>query len=161
MQKKFTVKVDESFKYNFKSSDLNNLDLLKISNSKFHLIKNNKSYKIELLKSDFYKRVYTLKINSKIYNINIANQLDSLINEMGFSIGISKKSGDIKAPMPGLILNINVKEGQKVKEGDTLLVLEAMKMENAISAQVDGVVKSIEVKKGCSVEKGELMIQMD
>ena len=62
--------------------------------------------------------------------------------------------------MPGLILSVNVKEGQDVLEGETLLILEAMKMENAISAPKDGIIKAIAVKIGGTVEKGALMIEM-
>ncbi len=80
---------------------------------------------------------------------------------MGFSIGSAKKANDIKAPMPGLILNVNVEEGQEVEEGETLLILEAMKMENAIGAPKNGTVKSINVKSNGTVEKGELMIEME
>ena len=79
---------------------------------------------------------------------------------MGFSLGTAKKSNEIKAPMPGLILSLNIEESQKVKEGDTLLILEAMKMENTITAPKDGIIKSITVIKGVTVEKGELMIIM-
>ena len=62
--------------------------------------------------------------------------------------------------MPGLILSVNVEEGQNVLEGETLLILEAMKMENAISAPKDGIIKAIAVKSGGTVEKGALMIEM-
>ena len=68
---------------------------------------------------------------------------------------------DIKAPMPGLILEVNVKEGDEVKEGDYLLVLEAMKMENALTAPRDAVIKSISVEKGQTVEKNQLLIEME
>jgi biotin carboxyl carrier protein len=80
---------------------------------------------------------------------------------MGFAIGSSIKTNSINAPMPGIILSVNVKEGQEIKEGETLLILEAMKMENAISAPNDGVIKSIFIKIGKTVDKGELMIEME
>jgi len=62
--------------------------------------------------------------------------------------------------MPGLILRMMVEEGQEVKKGDSLCVLEAMKMENVLKAAGDGVVKKIVVKEKTTVEKGQLMIQM-
>jgi len=160
MGKKFKVKVDESFEYDFKNSDTEKLDILKLSNSKFHIINNNKSFNIELKNSDFYNKEYVVKVNSTSYNVKISNQLDQLVKEMGFSLGSSKKANDIKAPMPGLILSVNVEEGQKVEEGDTLLILEAMKMENAIGAPKDGIIKTVIAKSGGTVEKGELMIEM-
>ena len=63
----------------------------------------------------------------------------------------------VKSPMPGNILKINVTVGQKVNEGDTLLVLEAMKMENEIMCPRDGVVASVNTSKGASVESGTLL----
>lgn len=160
MDKHFKVKVDNSFDFDLKKSDADQLDLLKLTQSKFHVINKNKSFNIELEKSNFYNKNYVVKVNANSYNVNIANQLDQLITEMGFSIGNTKKANDIKAPMPGLILSINVKEGQEVTEGDTLLILEAMKMENTISAPKDGLIKLITAKSGDTVEKGELIIEM-
>ena len=72
-----------------------------------------------------------------------------LIKEMGFTIGSSKITNEIKAPMPGIILSILIKEGQKVKEGDTLLILEAMKMENTITSPKDAIIKSITINSSC------------
>ncbi len=160
MEKKFNVKVDESFEQEIKSSDIEKLDLLKLSESKFHLLRNNKSFDITLEKADFNKKNYVVSVNSSSYNVTISNPLDLLIKEMGFSLGSAKKANDIKAPMPGMILSVNVSEGQEVKEGDTLLILEAMKMENAISAPKDGTIKTVNAEKGGTVEKGELMIEM-
>ncbi len=64
----------------------------------------------------------------------------------------------VKSPMPGNILKINVTVGQKVNEGDTLLVLEAMKMENEIAAPKAGTVAQIVVSKGAVVETGAPLI---
>jgi len=160
MDKNFKVKVNETIEYDFNSSDLENLDLLKLSDSSFHVLDANKSYAVSLEESNFNNKSYTVNVNSNKYAVKISNSFDALIKEMGFSIKTSKKVNDIKAPMPGVILSINVKEGQEVKEGETLIILEAMKMENAIGAPKDGVIKSINVKSGGTVEKGELMIEM-
>lgn len=64
----------------------------------------------------------------------------------------------ISAPMPGTILNINVTVGQKVKAGDYLLILEAMKMENEIVAPIDGTVTAIHTSKGTSVSTGDALV---
>ena len=60
----------------------------------------------------------------------------------------------ITAPMPGTILKVNVANGQAVKKGDVLMILEAMKMENEIMAPADGTVSSVNVNAGASVEAG-------
>ena len=155
------VKVNESHEFEFESSDLEKLDLLKRSLSEFHVIEKNKSFAVKLEKSDFKNREYVVSVNSNSYTVNISNGIDQLIKEMGFTIGSSIKANSIKAPMPGIILSVNVEENQEVKEGETLLILEAMKMENAIGAPKDGVIKSIFIKSGETVDKGELMIEME
>ena len=71
-----------------------------------------------------------------------------------------KGAGFIKSPLPGVILEVNVKEGDTVKVGTKLLMLEAMKMENNINADKDGVIKSIKVKAGVSVLEGEVLIEI-
>ena len=80
---------------------------------------------------------------------------------MGFSVGTTKQINFILAPMPGLILEINVEVGQEVNENDNLLILEAMKMENIITSPRDGVIKSISIKKGDAVEKNQLLIEFE
>jgi len=160
MENKFKISVNDSSEYYFESSQTENLDIFELSKSEFHVIQNSKPFQIEIKKQDFSKKEYSIKVNSNTYCVKISNQLDILIKEMGFSLGTAKKSNEIKAPMPGLILSLNIEESQKVKEGDTLLILEAMKMENTITAPKDGIIKSITVIKGVTVEKGELMIIM-
>lgn len=66
----------------------------------------------------------------------------------------------VSAPMPGTILDIKVTEGQAVKAGDILLILEAMKMENEIVAPVDATVKAIHTSKGTSVSSGDALITL-
>lgn len=62
--------------------------------------------------------------------------------------------------IPGVILKVKVKEGQKVKKGDSMVILEAMKMQNRITIQRDGVIKNIHVKKGQKVIKGMLLMEL-
>ncbi len=71
-----------------------------------------------------------------------------------------KGVGTIKSPLPGVILNVLAKEGQPVKIGDRILVLEAMKMENNIEADKEGIIKSIKVKAGDSVLEGDLLVEI-
>ena len=78
---------------------------------------------------------------------------------MGMSAVATGKINNIKAPMPGLIIDLKVKIGDSVKTGDQLLILEAMKMENILKAQGEGIVKNVKVKKGDSVEKGQVLIE--
>ena len=73
------------------------------------------------------------------------------------STGVKK----VEAPLPGVILTIAVKEGDTVKMGDTILVMEAMKMENSIHAETSGVIKSIKVKPQDSVLQGDVLVEIE
>lgn len=75
---------------------------------------------------------------------------------MGGSMGITS----FKSPMPGTIMEIKVTPGEPVKQGQVLMTLEAMKMENDLAAENDGIVKEIFVSKGQSVQAGELLISL-
>ncbi len=161
MSKTFKASVNNTFDFEIKDGDISNFDTLQISESKFHVLKQNKSYDAEITRADFYKKSYEVKINNNTYHINISNKLDDLIKDMGFAIGATKHIDSVKAPMPGLILEINVKAHQEVKENDPLLILEAMKMENIITAPTDGIIKSISVNKGEAVEKNQLLIEFE
>jgi biotin carboxyl carrier protein len=90
--------------------------------------------------------------------MKVQNRLDELMEKMGFADAASKKMAELKAPMPGLVLALKASEGQEIKKGEPLLVLEAMKMENIIKASADVVVKTIKVKQGQAVEKNEVMM---
>ncbi len=72
-----------------------------------------------------------------------------------------KGSIEVNSPMPGTIVSIAVTAGQAVKKGDTLVVIEAMKMENEITAPQDGTVASINCTKGESVDSGKLLVSMN
>ena len=67
----------------------------------------------------------------------------------------------LEAPMPGTVLKINVKVGDSVKKGDTVLILEAMKMENEIAAPADGVIASVNVAQGASVNTGDVLATLN
>lgn len=67
----------------------------------------------------------------------------------------------VTSPMPGTILSVAVSVGQSVKKGDTICVLEAMKMENAIPAPEDGVIASLNVAKGATVAAGDLLASLN
>jgi len=99
-------------------------------------------------------------MNGKEYACNISTQLDMMIKEMGLLSSKSAKKKEIKAPMPGKVFEILVKDGDKVKSGEGLLILEAMKMENVIKAPHDMTVKEIKVSLGQAVDKGEILVKL-
>jgi biotin carboxyl carrier protein len=134
-------------------------DLVKISEDTFHIVYNQKSYRAEVVRTDAATKTFTFKINGKTYTVGLKNKFDLLLEKMGMNNGASGKVNNIKAPMPGLIINLKVKEGDVVRQNDPLLILEAMKMENVIKSPGDGVVKHVKIKKGDSVEKNQVLIE--
>ena len=68
---------------------------------------------------------------------------------------------DVTAPMPGTVLEVKVEEGQNVKAGDVVLILEAMKMENEITAETDGKITKIYAPKGTSVNTGDALVGLE
>lgn len=134
-------------------------DFVKIKEGHFHILYQNKSYQAEVVKVDFVAKSVSLKINNNRYTVDVKDKFDLLLEKMGISAGNAGKVNNIKAPMPGLIINLKVAEGDTVKTGDQLLILEAMKMENILKSPGDGVVKKIKVKKGDSVEKNQVLIE--
>jgi len=159
MNQTFQVNVNQTIDFEIVEKDISSLDFTKISEKKYHALHNTEPFQIEILQSDFNTKRYVIKVNNNKYEVHINDDLDQLINEMGFSLGSTKSVNTINAPMPGLILDINVKVGEKVKENDALLVLEAMKMENVITSPRDGVIKSVAAIKGNTVDKGTLLIE--
>lgn len=134
-------------------------DLTKIAEGNFHILYNNKSYRAEVVKADRATRTFQLKINNKIHTVEVKDKFDLLLEKMGMASGASSKVNNIKAPMPGLVIDMKVKPGDVVKTGDPLLILEAMKMENIIKSPGDGTIKNVKTKKGDSVEKGQVLIE--
>ncbi len=161
MSQSYTIKVDGNYEFSVDQSALKKFDILPKGGNEYHLIEDNKSYHIKTLHSDFAIKKYLISVNGNSYEVDIKDKLDLLIKKMGLTINNKQKESDVKSPMPGLVLSISVKEGQEVKEGDELLILEAMKMENILTAPKDGIIKTINAIKGNSVEKGEILIEME
>jgi len=157
----YKAKVNASYEFDVTKEAVDQLDAVETSTNKYHILQNNGSIKANIVSSNFNKKTYSVKVNNNTYNVVLNDALDQQIAALGFEIGASKKVNDIKAPMPGLILEINVKEAQEVKEDDPLLILEAMKMENVINSPRDGVIKSIKVSQGNTVEKNALLIEFE
>jgi len=134
-------------------------DIVRLSATSFHILNKNKSYSAELIAHDKTTKTITLKINGSIHKVEIKDRYDLLLEKMGLSSAGAGKIISVKAPMPGLILKVNVEAGDKVKAGDGLVVLEAMKMENMIKASADATVAVVKIKKGDSVEKGQILVE--
>lgn len=161
MSNNYRVLVNNTSAFDFTEESIQSLDAVALQNQNFHILKDAKPYKAQLISADFINRKYEVKVNNNTYHITIENELDLLIRKIGIERGKTKLVNAIKAPMPGLIIEINVEVGQEVKENDPLLILEAMKMENSFLSPRDGKIKSIAVQKGNAVDKGQLLIEFE
>ncbi|WP_040213993.1 biotin/lipoyl-containing protein [Clostridium polynesiense] len=117
---------------------------------------------------------YIIKLNGKTYEVEMeevtAEQSAALENEKASSVKNTEaapQKGEVNgsglvmdAPMPGNIIEVSVKQGDRVKKGDLLVILEAMKMENEIVSPVDGTVVNIGVTKGQTVNPGDTLVEI-
>ena len=148
-----------SSSFNINANDVEDLNIIKLDHNRYHLLDGSTKVEIELLSID--NKTLELLVNGNKHQVVIEDQYDLLVEKMGLSKLSSNIISSIKAPMPGLIIDLYVEEGQKLEEGEPLLILEAMKMENVIKSSGTGVVKSVHVTKGNNVEKGQLMIELE
>lgn len=156
----YKIIIDET-EINLTADQAQNLDLIETKENSFHILQDNRSFAINLLHKNSADKTMTVEVNGNKYEVKIEDEYDQLVKKMGLSVGGTQVMKNVKAPMPGLILDILAKPGQTVEKGDQLLILEAMKMENVLKAEGEGVIKSIEIQKGNAVEKGQILIEME
>lgn len=136
-------------------------DKVKLSEGKYHIVKDKRSYEIEVVKADFESKTFEIKVNNKMVFLEAEDRFDQLLHQLGMDNLGSSAISELKAPMPGLVLEIPISLGQEVKKDEPLLVLEAMKMENVLKSPSDVVVKNIAVEKGNAVEKNQVLIEFE
>lgn len=149
------------YEFNITPEDAAALDIIQETDGLHHLLAKGRAHHAELIHADYEALTYTIRVDGTKYVVHINDHYERLIKQLGLTVGGVQKQNTVKAPMPGLVLNVLVTPGQSVQKGDTLLVLEAMKMENVIKASGDGVVKAVGVEKGMAVEKGHLLVEME
>lgn len=116
---------------------------------------------------------YIIKLNGKVYEV----EMEEVTGEAAATIAEAPKAAEapaqpvpqsapvtggetVEAPMPGTIVGVSVKVGDRVKKGQVLVVLEAMKMENEIVAPLEGTIAAVNVSKGQTVNPGEALVQI-
>ncbi|MCM4151696.1 acetyl-CoA carboxylase biotin carboxyl carrier protein subunit [Arenibacter sp. N53] len=150
-------------KENFKigPKDIESMDMIATGSLKYHSLMNNQSFVIQILDADFANKTMTIEVNGNSYEMYLEDEYDQMVNKMGLLTAKTHKINSIKAPMPGLIIDIMATIGQEVLTGTPLIVLSAMKMENIINSTGEGVVKNIKVKVNDAVDKGQIIIEME
>lgn len=142
------------------ATEAHHLDLIETGDATYHALKNSHSHHVELIEADYRTKTFKMKVNGNTHTAKISDKYDQLVQQLGLTAGGGAKNNDLKAPMPGLVLDVAVEAGQAVKKGDKLLILEAMKMENVLKAAADGTVVAVHVSKSQPVDKGQLLIEL-
>ncbi len=136
-------------------------DIIQSADGRYHMIWQHASYTVDDIAVDLQAKTIAFSMNDKSYHLQVQDDFDILVQQLGLSLNTAQKITDIKSPMPGLVLDIMVSAGDTVSEGTPLLILEAMKMENVIKSPGEGVIKAIHVNQGDSIEKKAIMIEME
>lgn len=134
-------------------------DIADLGEGRYHVLHEGRSYNAEVVSADYATKNIVLKINGQRVELNAKDRFDLLLERLGMSNAAATKVNELKAPMPGLIVDIRVEPGQTVQKGDPLLVLEAMKMENILKAPADGTIASLKVNLRDNVQKGQVLVQ--
>ena len=137
------------------------INRLPLNNSTLLLQTPSQTIQVRCLSVDKVAKTVTLLYNKQKYVAKITEPMDELLKSMGLENAMVAKISEVKAPMPGLVLDVLVTVGQTVEMGEKILTLEAMKMENAIKSPTAGTIASIHVSKGQAVDKNFVLIRFE
>jgi len=158
MEKRFGIKGENFMLQSDEISKDLDFEILSRSSKVWVVRHNHKIYHCDILDFDAITKFYKLDIDGKTIAFHLQDEVDMLVEDMGMNEVAAVRMDRLLAPMPGLVLSVDVEIGQEVQEGDSLLILEAMKMENVIKAAGTGVVKEIKVGQGDKVDKDQLLL---
>ena len=125
-----------------------------------HLLRiGTKIYRIDNVEKDGKQIQFTLNGNN--VRAEVKGEQDLLLEKLGFKTDDALSAGEVRAPMPGKLIEIMVEEGQPIEAGQPVAILEAMKMENELKSPTTGTVSEISVRTGDSVEKNQKLISIE
>jgi biotin carboxyl carrier protein len=153
----FLLDVNAS-QYTFQLIDADNITLNDSDVNNQIILDNNKSKLVSVKGMDHELKRYQIQIDGRIYHVQISDAVDQQILTMNLKSKRSNQLKELRAPMPGLVRQVNVQAGDQVDAGDSLFILEAMKMENLLKSPVNGKVSDVFVKPGESVEKNQILL---
>lgn len=136
-------------------------DIVKHGPGIYNLIRGHRSVTAKVLDADSTGKKLLVEVEGQSFEVEIKDELEQMLDKLGFSTASTKQVKEIKAPMPGLVIDIAVTDGQEVNEGDRILILEAMKMENSILIHTAAKIKRVAVTAGQAVEKGQLLVELE
>lgn len=157
----FKAHVNDTWSFDLLPGEAESLDWVPSGPGVYHLLRNRQPFRIEVVRADPGRKRFEIRVNGRTYRVSLCDDLDQQIEQMGFQLSSTQSVSRIEAPMPGLILAVHVAKGDLVKEGDPLLILEAMKMENVILSPREGVIRQVSVQQGAAVEKKSLLLEFE
>ncbi|MFQ5888900.1 MAG: acetyl-CoA carboxylase biotin carboxyl carrier protein subunit [Gemmatimonadota bacterium] len=102
---------------------------------------------------------WLIDVEGRSYRVRVEDERTRAIRELASDPGASKSAGALRAPMPGLIVRVEVKPGQRVEAGTPLVVMEAMKMENELKSVGNGTIAAVEVREGQAVDRDDVLVR--
>ena len=144
--------------YTFQLTDADNITLNDSDVNNQIFLDNNKSKLVSVKEVNHELKRYQIQIDGRTYQVQISDAVDQQILKMNLKSKKSNQLKELRAPMPGLVRQVNVQVGDQVDSGDALFILEAMKMENVLKSPVNGLVSDLFVKPGESVEKNQILL---
>lgn len=160
MNKKFIVQRNKRT-FTLTEADIESKNIQPLSNKKFHLIENNKSISADLEAIDLNAGIVILTINGRNYKYNILNPVQQMIHDLGMNKKNTNQDSAVKAPMPGIVLSVDVNLNDYVVKGQNLLKLEAMKMENIIKSPKEGKIIKMNIQKSDKVDKNQVLVEIE
>jgi len=134
------------------------LDLVETAPGSFHILSGGKSYLVEILDVSPGSKQIKVKVNDVVFVARVKSDLDDLLAQTGMNSLETVRVAELRAPMPGLVLQVAARKGDRIEKGQALIILEAMKMENSIRASETVVVKELLVGRGDKVEKNQVLM---
>lgn len=150
-----------AFEFRIDPMEASVADIISTGENAYHIIDEHASRHFHIISASADSKRLKIDGNGESFDIQIKDPLDQMLDTMGFATEVSRVIKEVKAPMPGLVLDISVQEGDELEEGQRILILEAMKMENSIIMHTKGRVKTVRVKKGQAVEKNQVLIELE
>ena len=134
------------------------IEMIHQNDKELLISRDGKKHIARLLAIDSESKTITIKIDGDRFEVKLTDEYDVLLQSLGMDAASTKKVNELKAPMPGVVVDIVVGVGDSVMKDDPLVVLEAMKMENMLKSPSEGVIKSINIKKGDTVKKNRILV---
>lgn len=132
------------------------VDFQRLSNGRLHAIMlDNSNYEFELVRNN---GGFDIWHNNGQIRAEVSDEKSERFKKLMGASATKAKASALHAPMPGLVIKIEVEPGQHVKKGDGLVIIEAMKMENELKAHHAAVIKEIKIKPGQPVDKNQILI---